>query len=294
LGGIAVSGNFPKGAVKMKKTFFLSIVLVTGLLVACGRGAQETPTPTQAPSPTPTQALEEIPTESALEAVAVSEILDISWQWAAQFMREPASQSVVPDPQSYTLVFHSDGSFAVQADCNSGSGTYTADGSNIDLIMGPLTLVACGPDSLSEMYLTMLGEVGSFGMQEGVLVLVTQDGNSLNSFTNGGMATPAGMSLGELSPLGQEALVDIHWKLITVYETASATQLSIPETQEYSLVFRENGEIEVKADCNTAQGTYEVNSDQMGIILGPTTLAECGPESLSSSFLDWLGQVTAL
>jgi heat shock protein HslJ len=231
--------------------------------------------------------------ESNLEVVAIDEIVDISWQWAAQYVREPASQSVVPDPQSYTILFKSDGSFTVQADCNSGIGTYSEDGSSIDLTLGAFTEAECDPDSLSKTYIALLAEVGSFGMQEGVLVLVSQDGSTQISFTNGGPAGSPGISLNELSPLAQEALVDIQWQLTTVYETGSASQVPIPDPQDYSVIFREDGSLEIKADCNSALGTYQISNDQMSITLGTSTLIDCGAESLANDFQEWLGLVNA-
>jgi hypothetical protein len=51
-------------------------------------------------------------------AAAEADIIDITWQWTELIETEPASQSVVPDPERYTLLFRSDGSLQIQADCN--------------------------------------------------------------------------------------------------------------------------------------------------------------------------------
>ena len=50
-----------------------------------------------------------------------------TWQWTASTTKVPASQSVVPDPENYTLDFKSDGTFSAKVDCNQLSGTYTTD-----------------------------------------------------------------------------------------------------------------------------------------------------------------------
>ena len=42
------------------------------------------------------------------------------WQWSAMTEKVPASQSVVPDPQNYTIEFKGDGTYALKADCNAG------------------------------------------------------------------------------------------------------------------------------------------------------------------------------
>ncbi len=54
-----------------------------------------------------------------------------SWQWTASTEKVPASQSVVPDPQNYTIEFKSDGTYAMKADCNSISGAYTTSGNSL-------------------------------------------------------------------------------------------------------------------------------------------------------------------
>ena len=38
----------------------------------------------------------------------------------------------------------------MKADCNQAAGTYTVDGAKLTINVGPVTLAACGPDSLGE------------------------------------------------------------------------------------------------------------------------------------------------
>jgi len=69
-----------------------------------------------------------------------------TWQWTAATEKVPASQSVVPDPQNYTIEFKSDGTYAMKADCNTISGAYTTSGSSLTIQPGAGTLVACAPE----------------------------------------------------------------------------------------------------------------------------------------------------
>jgi heat shock protein HslJ len=81
-----------------------------------------------------------------------------TWQWTAWSTVTPATQSDVPDPSAYTIEFGSDGTFVANADCNTVSGTYTSSASGgLKIYAGPSTLVACGDDSLSDVFVEKLG-----------------------------------------------------------------------------------------------------------------------------------------
>jgi heat shock protein HslJ len=103
--------------------------------------------------------------------VSLDEIIDIEWQWSGLIETLPASQSVVPDPENYTLTLNSDGTYSIKADCNIGSGGYTLEGDELTLASGPITLAYCGPDSLDSQYLSLLSNVTTFSMENDQLVL---------------------------------------------------------------------------------------------------------------------------
>ncbi|MGD8968872.1 MAG: META domain-containing protein, partial [Anaerolineae bacterium] len=71
--------------------------------------------------------------EPAPPAVPPDLVVGITWQWAELIEAEPASQSLVPDPENYALILRSDGTYQVKADCNVGSGGYTLEGNNLTL-----------------------------------------------------------------------------------------------------------------------------------------------------------------
>jgi len=106
-------------------------------------------------------------------AAAGPAITDITWLWTEVI--QPDGQSIVADPENYTLLLLADGSFSFMADCNSGSGAYTLDGSSLSLEIGPMTMAICSEESLSDFYIQLLSQVGSYEVFEGYLGLNLKD-----------------------------------------------------------------------------------------------------------------------
>jgi heat shock protein HslJ len=98
-----------------------------------------------------------------------------NWQWTASTEKVPANQSVVPDPENYTVEFKSDGTYSMKADCNQVSGSYTTSGSSLTIQPGASTLVACGDDSQSDYYLTRIFLTTSYAIANDQLVLTQSD-----------------------------------------------------------------------------------------------------------------------
>jgi heat shock protein HslJ len=93
-----------------------------------------------------------------------------SWQWVQTQMNNDTLTT--PDnAANYTVSFNGDGSVSVQADCNSGAGSTTVDGSSISI--GPLvtTTAACPAGSQSDTFLMQLQSARTFIMQDGNLFL---------------------------------------------------------------------------------------------------------------------------
>jgi heat shock protein HslJ len=117
------------------------------------------------------------------------EITGIQWQWAELTETEPASQSVVPDPENYVLVLDADGSANLTADCNQVKWTYTLEDSSLTFdTMGPSTLAFCGDDSLDQLFLSKLGVGGTVSVEDGRLVLELNENAGRMVFDNGGPA----------------------------------------------------------------------------------------------------------
>jgi len=166
----------------MKRTYIvlLSIALITSaLLAACGTGS--TPTP------------------AGPQDVPVSEIVNITWEWVELIENNPAGQSVVADPENYTLTFFDDGSLRVKADCNTGNGGYTVNRNKIEFSPMALSMVLCPPGSLHDQFLRLMGQMDTFGMLDGKLVFVLKDGAGEMRFQNGGAAEKAGAKSKEIT-----------------------------------------------------------------------------------------------
>jgi len=110
-------------------------------------------------------------TSTAAEAqTAPRELTGVVWQWQQTGMNDD-SVTTPADPATYTLEFLPSGRLQVQADCNGGSSSYTLDGTQLTIGSIALTRMACPADSLDTVFLQQLGEVGSYLMDTGNLVL---------------------------------------------------------------------------------------------------------------------------
>jgi heat shock protein HslJ len=209
-------------------------------------------------------------------AAAEADIIDVTWQWTELIETEPASQSLVPDPENYTLLLRSDGTYQVQADCNSGSGGYTLEGNHLTLLPGPMTLAECEPDSLYDGYLAFLGQVVTFELEGEKLVLNLKDDAGKMGFVRGA---------------AEAEIINIAWQWTELIETEPASQSLVPDPERYTLLFRSDGTLQIQADCNVVGGSAALEGDRLAITLGPSTMAFCGEESLDRQFLELLGKV---
>jgi heat shock protein HslJ len=98
-----------------------------------------------------------------------------TWQWTGSTTSVPASQSVVPDPENYTITFNTDGTFSAKVDCNQVAGDYTTSGSDLTITPGPSTLAACPEGSLDALYLDGLGKAASYSISGEDLTITLSD-----------------------------------------------------------------------------------------------------------------------
>jgi heat shock protein HslJ len=115
-------------------------------------------------------------------------ITDINWQWLSVKNKTTNTTTTVPNPENYTIIFRTDGTFTGKADCNNISGTYsTASGFTIKI--GPSTMAYCGETSLDQQYIQLLSSVAAGGPDgSGGLALETAGGEQRMEFKNGGAA----------------------------------------------------------------------------------------------------------
>lgn len=87
------------------------------------------------------------------------------WVWLETQYGDGSTQAV-DDPTKYTVEFMADGTVAVGADCNRGSGTYTADGESLSINIMVMTMAACPEGSLSDKFVQELNSAATYVMQE--------------------------------------------------------------------------------------------------------------------------------
>lgn len=99
----------------------------------------------------------------ASEEMAVSAgLTDTVWQWVRFEDTAGINDIHVDSPTSYTIQFMADGTYGFQADCNSGNGSYTHGDSGLAMDPGPVTLAACGDESLGDKFVRLLGDVATY------------------------------------------------------------------------------------------------------------------------------------
>ncbi|UCG23825.1 MAG: META domain-containing protein [Chloroflexota bacterium] len=284
-----------------KMSTLLALAALVMLAVACvGSEPADEPTaapepaeePALAPEPTdePTEAPSEEPTpEPTPEPASNDDIVNTIWQWSDLVETEPAAQSVVPDPERYTVIFRPDGSANLQADCNFLNVSYAVDGSSLTFDMfGPSTLAFCGEDSLDQQFLAFLGQVASFSLEDGRLKLSLADEAGEMGYVNGG---PAEEPVIDEQP--EEAAVDIvgeTWSWTEFNDQAGESDIDVLNPENYTLTLMPDGTASIQADCNMVSWTYTLEGSSLTFnTLGPSTLAFCGEQSLDQQYLALLG-----
>jgi heat shock protein HslJ len=128
-----------------------------------------------------------VQTSSTVVAPAAGEpqtLTGVVWKWE-QFLESNDETLVVDDPSRYTLEFLPDGQVSILADCNQVRGSYTTDGSQLSIQLGPSTLMACPPGSLDSQYLQYLGEVVSYVFDGDKLALALRYDTGIMTFIGG-------------------------------------------------------------------------------------------------------------
>ena len=100
-------------------------------------------------------------------------LTNTTWKWSASTTTTPPSQSVVPKPDDYTILFKPNQTFEAKADCNQVSGSWSTDtGNGIDIKLGPSTLAACGADSLAPQFTAGLDKASAYVLDSNGLNIV--------------------------------------------------------------------------------------------------------------------------
>ena len=83
------------------------------------------------------------------------------------------------------------------------------------------------------------------------------------------------------------------WRLVSLQTQSPSFSAIVPAEAmvNYTIEFNEDGTFSAKADCNQVSGDYTIQGEGiLTITPGPSTMAECGEQSLSDEYVAALGQ----
>ena len=88
------------------------------------------------------------------------------------------------------------------------------------------------------------------------------------------------------------AITDIVWQWTTVTNKPTGEKTAVPNPQDYTITFRDDGTLSGKADCNTFTGTY-TQEGGFFITAKPDVMAACGGDSLDQQYFELLDAIVA-
>ncbi len=86
-------------------------------------------------------------------------------------------------------------------------------------------------------------------------------------------------------------LVGPTWQWIGLTLNNPKHQSAVPDPQNYTLTFQDDGTFQAKADCNQLAGTYTKSGSSLKLTHGPMTLVACPAGSQSDHYVTLLGTV---
>jgi hypothetical protein len=141
------------------------------------------------------------------------------WTWQRSLDSTNQSVTGIEESKNYSLIFHEDGTFQYTADCNRGSGEYTADDQGaIRFHPREESFTDCGRDSHSQSMRATLGEARAYRRGYNTLSLVRGDESIVDIYLDSGPVVPEGQSLA-ISP------EQIALSLQGIFETWTAVEV---------------------------------------------------------------------
>jgi heat shock protein HslJ len=151
----------------------VSLIIVALVIAACAAtepGAPLMPGSVNAPPP---------PMAAAGDALLTGAV----WTWKETVMND--GKRIAPAPAGrYTLLFQPGGMVAVQADCNSGSGSYLLNGGSLSFGAIAMTRAMCPSGSMDAEFLKSLGLVSGQLFRGNELVLTLKADSGSMTFTS--------------------------------------------------------------------------------------------------------------
>ena len=291
--------------VKKSYLYFAILTLVALVLAACG-GAPPAPavptaatgqpaqpgtatqeTPAAQPQPTPADQSQNPPS-------AATNLGGKVWQWTKSTFNDGKTTDV-SNPANYTIEFSSVGGMvSVKADCNMVSGSYTTEGNNLTITLGPSTMAMCPPESQDQEFIRQLGLVAQYLMQGETLVLnFKADSGGMTFVPAAAQATQPTQPAQPAAGVPGQDLGGKEWQWVKTVTNDGQT-FNPTNPADYTVQFAmADGKVAIKADCNNAEGEFMTDGQNIQIMIGGVTRAMCPPGSLSDEFLKELSEASS-
>ncbi|GIK58477.1 MAG: META domain-containing protein [Chloroflexi bacterium] len=205
------------------------------------------------------------------------------WEWVSTTDAE-VGEVFVADPTRYVARFNADGSANIKADCNTVLASYTTDGSNISIMPGPSTLVACPEDSQADQFIAQLSNAAIYFIQNGNLFLDLPFDSGTMRFVPQGTPPPVADA-----PTAQG---DGRTFYLVSFGPAAAPQPIIAGTQ--ITVHFANHTVSGNAGCNNYAGTVVAVDDYFQVTGILSTMMMCAEDVMAQeqAYLAGLGALT--
>lgn len=92
------------------------------------------------------------------------------------------------------------------------------------------------------------------------------------------------------NPVSPTEIRNVTWKLESIERPGSAT-ITVPNPELYTLRFESNGNLAVRADCNTCGGRYSLDGSSLSFGNLACTLIACAVPGLDATFTSALRNV---
>jgi heat shock protein HslJ len=92
------------------------------------------------------------------------------------------------------------------------------------------------------------------------------------------------------NPVGPTEIRGVTWKLESI-ERPGTAPITVPNPELYTVRFESNGNLSVRADCNTCGGRYTLEGSSLSIGNVACTLIACPVPGLDTTFTSVLGNV---
>ena len=84
-----------------------------------------------------------------------------------------------------------------------------------------------------------------------------------------------------------DSITGVVWQWQSLTNQSTGETNAVPDPEDYTILFNEDGTFEGQADCNAISGTYSIDDD-FDIAVGPSTMAFCGEGSLDQLYIGLL------